>query len=87
LDAGADILLLDNVPVGRLKGLVQWIRAECRKTKQRVPLIEVSGGITPERVSRVARTGLARAGIDRISIGRLTHSAPALDMSLDVTPL
>ncbi|MBP9128041.1 MAG: carboxylating nicotinate-nucleotide diphosphorylase [Elusimicrobia bacterium] len=82
LEAGAEILLLDNVPVPRLKGLVHWIRRECGKKGRMAPSLEVSGGVTPELVPR-----LARAGIDRISIGRLTHSAPALDMSLDVTVL
>ncbi|MBK8870807.1 MAG: carboxylating nicotinate-nucleotide diphosphorylase [Elusimicrobia bacterium] len=82
LEAGADILLLDNIPVSRLKGLVHWIRRECGKKGRMAPSLEVSGGVTPEMVPR-----LARAGIDRISIGRLTHSAPALDMSLDVTVL
>ncbi len=82
LEAGAEILLLDNVPVSRLKGLVHWIRRECGKKGRMAPSLEVSGGVTPEMVPR-----LARAGIDRISIGRLTHSAPALDMSLDVTVL
>lgn len=82
LDAGADILLLDNIPVSRLSGLVRWIRNECAQRGQTTPALEVSGGVTPESVPR-----LAHSGIDRISIGRLTHSAPALDMSLDVTPL
>lgn len=81
LDAGADILLLDNVPVSRLSGLVRWIREECAERGRTPPALEVSGGVTPGSVPR-----LARVGIDRISIGRLTHSAPALDMSLDVTP-
>lgn len=82
LDAGADILLLDNVPVPQLKGLVGWIRRECAKRGRTAPSLEVSGGVTLELIPRLARTG-----VDRISIGRLTHSAPALDMSLDVTPL
>ena len=43
------------------------------------PLLEVSGGVTLQNARRIARTG-----VDRISIGRLTHSAPALDVSLKV---
>lgn len=82
LEAGADILLLDNVPVSQLKGMVGWIRRECAKKGRAAPSLEVSGGVTPELIPR-----LRRAGVDRISIGRLTHSAPALDMSLDVAVL
>lgn len=79
LDAGADILLLDNIPDGKLSGCVEWIQKECARRGTPVPALEVSGGVTLKRMPR-----LVRAGIDRISIGRLTHSAPALDMSLDV---
>ncbi len=79
LDAGAHILLLDNVPIGKLSGFVRWIRKECACRGTLVPSLEVSGGVTLQVMSR-----LSRAGIDRVSIGRLTHSAPALDMSLDV---
>ncbi len=79
LDAGVDILLLDNVPIGKLSGFVGWVRKECAHRGTAAPLLEVSGGVTLEVMPR-----LVRAGVDRISIGRLTHSAPALDMSLDV---
>lgn len=79
LDAGADILLLDNVPIGKLAAFVRWVRAECARRGTRTPLLEVSGGVTSKVMPR-----LVRAGVDRVSIGRLTHSAPALDMSLDV---
>jgi nicotinate-nucleotide pyrophosphorylase (carboxylating) len=78
LDAGADILLLDNVPLKDLSLLVRWIRSECGRRGCRPPLLEVSGGVTLAVMSR-----LARSGVDRVSVGRLTHSAPALDMSLD----
>ena len=79
LDAGADILLLDNVPIGKLASFVRWVRAECARRGTPAPLLEVSGGVTLKVMPR-----LVRAGVDRVSIGRLTHSAPALDMSLDV---
>lgn len=79
LDAGADILLLDNVPIGKLSGFVCWVRKECSHRGTAAPSLEVSGGVTLKVIPR-----LARAGVDRVSIGRLTHSAPALDMSLDV---
>lgn len=82
LDAGVDILLLDNIPVGQLPSFVRWIRAECVRRGTETPSLEVSGGVTLKRMTR-----LARAGVDRVSIGRLTHSAPALDMSLDVEAL
>jgi nicotinate-nucleotide pyrophosphorylase (carboxylating) len=77
--SGADILLLDNFAPARLPGLVRWIRSFCRRKKFRRPLLEVSGGVTLDTIR-----SLARSGVDRVSIGRLTHSAPALDMSLDV---
>jgi len=82
LFAGADILLLDNVPVGRLRAVVGWIKNLCRARGLKRPLLEVSGGVRLDTVRAIAR-----AGVDRISIGRLTHSAPALDMGLDVTIL
>lgn len=74
LAAGADILLLDNMAPGRL-------RAEIRRVRQRSPMtqIEVSGGVKLANVRR-----LALLGPDRISIGALTHSAPALDFSLEI---
>jgi nicotinate-nucleotide pyrophosphorylase (carboxylating) len=82
LDARADILLLDNVPIGRLAAFVRWIRNECARRGTAAPALEVSGGVTLAVVPR-----LTRAGVDRVSVGRLTHSAPALDMSLDVEVL
>ena len=50
-----------------------------RYTLNARPLLEVSGGVTLANVGAIARTG-----VDRISIGRLTHSAPSLDVSLEV---
>lgn len=79
LDAGVPLLLLDNVPTGQLAGFVRWIRKECDRRGTPAPSLEVSGGVTLKAVPL-----LARAGVDRVSIGRLTHSAPALDMSFDV---
>jgi len=74
LDARADVVMLDNfrpedvaVAVGRAKG-----RA----------LVEVSGGVTLERVAE-----LARLGVDVVSVGALTHSAQAADISLELEPL
>ncbi len=79
LDAGVDILLLDNIPLRRLTAFVRDLRAECRRRGRRRPLLEVSGGVDVGALRRIAR-----AGVDRVSVGRLTHSAPALDMNLDV---
>ncbi len=71
LAAGADVVLLDNMPVEELAEAVR--RAAGRA------LLEASGGITLETVRAVAETG-----VDLISVGALTHSAPALDISLEL---
>lgn len=76
LKLGADIVLLDNMSPSRLKREIDFLRRSAPKTP-----VEVSGGVGLESVRR-----LARLGPDRISVGRLTHSAPALDISLDVGP-
>jgi nicotinate-nucleotide pyrophosphorylase (carboxylating) len=70
LAAGADIVLLDNMDTPTVEEAV-------RRTRGRA-LLEASGGITLERV-----TELARAGVDAISVGALTHSTPAADVALD----
>ena len=67
--AGADIILLDNMGIEKMKKAVSIIGS--------VALTEASGGITLSNVSAVAA-----AGVDRISIGALTHSARAADLSL-----
>lgn len=69
--AGADILLLDNMPV-------ELMRTTVEKVAGRV-LIEASGNITLDKVDAVAETG-----VDSISVGALTHSAMPLDISLDL---
>jgi nicotinate-nucleotide pyrophosphorylase (carboxylating) len=79
IKARADIILLDNMPENRIKEAVVMIRAARKAFGTSAPLIEVSGGITPEIAGR-----LSRLGVDRISVGALTHSAPALDISLEV---
>jgi len=70
LAAGADWLLLDNMSVEMLRDAVS--RANGRA------ITEASGGVTLDHVRQIAETG-----VDRISIGALTHSAPALDLALD----
>lgn len=68
--AGADIVLLDNMDTVTVKEAVARARGRV--------FLEASGGITPARV-----TELAEAGVDAISVGALTHSAPAADIGLD----
>src|SRR5205807_2131969 len=75
VDTGADVILLDNMPVDRLRENVRWIRARAPGT-----LIEASGGIGTD-ASRLAE--VAATGVDLISLGALTHSAPNFDVALD----
>lgn len=70
LAVGADVVLLDNMPVEDLTRAVTMARGRA--------ITEASGGITPETIREVAGTG-----VDVISIGWITHSAPALDVALD----
>ncbi len=72
--AGADALLLDNVPPGPARAIV---RALERSGLRRGRFIELSGGITPERVAR-----FRSVGADAVSLGGITHSAPALPFHL-----
>lgn len=75
--AGADIVLLDNMSPEDIGRAVEIVDGKSQESKR--PLLEASGGIVLEKVSEYAK-----AGVDRISIGALTHSAPALDISLDL---
>jgi nicotinate-nucleotide pyrophosphorylase (carboxylating) len=68
--ARADALLLDNMPNHALRECVQLAEGHC--------WTEASGGVTLETVRAIAETG-----VDRISVGALTHSAPSLDLALD----
>ena len=71
LDAGADVVMLDNFAENEIAIAVEHAHGRA--------LVEVSGGITLERVPK-----LASVGVDVISIGALTHSAPAADIGLDL---
>jgi nicotinate-nucleotide pyrophosphorylase (carboxylating) len=71
LRADVDAVLLDNMPLSDLREAVA-------RTRGRV-LLEASGGITPETARAVAETG-----VDLLSVGWLTHSAPALDVAFDL---
>jgi nicotinate-nucleotide pyrophosphorylase (carboxylating) len=73
--AGADALLLDNMTPDEVRAVV----AEVRAVDPRRPLLEVSGSITLDTIASYATTGA-----DMVSIGALTHSAPVLDIGLDV---
>jgi nicotinate-nucleotide pyrophosphorylase (carboxylating) len=74
LAAGVAIVLLDNFTETDLEEAMARIRA----VKPR-PLVEVSGGVTLARIPE-----LARLGVDLVSVGALTHSAPAVDLALDL---
>jgi nicotinate-nucleotide pyrophosphorylase (carboxylating) len=72
LEADADIIMLDNMPLNDMRKAVTLVDGRA--------LVEASGGITLETIRDVAETG-----VDLISAGALTHSAPSLDISLDFT--
>jgi nicotinate-nucleotide pyrophosphorylase (carboxylating) len=72
VDAGADRLLLDNMTPDGLREAVAAAREGVE-----VPELEASGGVTLENVAEIAATG-----VDFVSVGALTHSAPALDLSM-----
>lgn len=73
LDAGADRLLLDNMDERTLRQAVELVAG-------RVPL-EASGGVRLETIRKIAETG-----VDYISVGRITQSAPAVDIGMDYGP-
>ncbi len=77
LDAGADFLLLDNMATPVLASTVAAVRAREAQTG-RVEL-EATGNLTLDRAREVAATG-----VDYLSVGALTHSAPILDLALDL---
>lgn len=78
LQAGVDRIMLDNMSPDQVHQALQLI---CRRSEGlNKPRVEVSGNITLENIGR-----LAVNGVDEISIGALTHSAAALDISLEVT--
>jgi nicotinate-nucleotide pyrophosphorylase (carboxylating) len=76
LSCGAEAILLDNMAVAEVRAAVE----RCSKIERRIPL-ECSGGIRLENVREYAETG-----VDFISVGALTHSAPAVDLSLRIVP-
>ena len=73
LAAGADIIMLDNMTLPDMRECVELVNGRA--------IVEASGGVTRERVRAIADTG-----VDWISVGALTHSAPAMDLALDFDP-
>lgn len=73
IEAGADIVMLDNMDGASMREAVRRTAGRC--------LLEASGGITLDSVRAAAETG-----VDWISVGRITHSAPSLDVALDFVP-
>ncbi len=71
--AGVDIILIDNLPLEEIRVAVRKIAGRAK--------VELSGGITLERIAELARTGA-----DYVSVGALTHSAPAVDLSFELEP-
>lgn len=79
LRAEAEIVLLDNMPFPRLKKAISLIKSARHRNSGYQPQIEISGSVSLEKAPK-----LARLGVDRISVGALTHSAATLDLSLEV---
>jgi nicotinate-nucleotide pyrophosphorylase (carboxylating) len=71
--AGADIILLDNLSIEEIRTAVRRIGGRAK--------VEISGGVTLDRIPELARTGA-----DYVSVGALTHSAPAVDLSFELEP-
>jgi nicotinate-nucleotide pyrophosphorylase (carboxylating) len=74
LAAGADIILVDNMSLDEVR---EAVRRSAGRSK-----IEISGGVTLERIKELASTGA-----DFVSAGALTHSAPAVDISFEIEPI
>jgi nicotinate-nucleotide pyrophosphorylase (carboxylating) len=74
LAAGAEIVLVDNMSIDDIREAVARARGRAK--------VEISGGVTLERIPQLAATGA-----DYISAGALTHSAPAVDISFEIEPL
>ena len=80
LKAGVDIILFDNMNIAQLEEAVKMVKNWKPSKGKHKPLTEASGNITMENVHLVAQTG-----VDRISVGAITHSAKALDISLEIS--
>lgn len=71
LECGVEVIMLDNMNLAEMREAVRLISGRA--------LVEASGGVNLETVRRIAETG-----VDLISVGRLTHSAPACDIGMDM---
>ncbi len=83
LQSQADIIMLDNMDILTIKKAVSLIQnspESLRDKIQNLPEIEVSGDVTLNSVEKIAK-----CGVDRISVGKLTHSAKAMDISLEIS--
>ncbi len=72
VDAGAQLVLLDNMSPADMRAVVAYAQGRAK--------LEASGGLTLDRAREVAETG-----VDYLAVGALTHSAPALDVGLDIS--
>jgi nicotinate-nucleotide pyrophosphorylase (carboxylating) len=73
LAAGADVIMIDNMPIDAAREAIRRTRGRAK--------IEISGGVTLDRIAEIAALGA-----DYVSIGALTHSAPAADISFELEP-
>jgi nicotinate-nucleotide pyrophosphorylase (carboxylating) len=83
LDGRPDVILLDNMSLQQMRTAVQmrndWFAQMKFDSPRPTPLLEASGGVDLSNIGDVARTG-----VDRIAVGALTHSAPGLDLTLEL---
>ncbi len=77
IEAGADVIMLDNMSIEEMKEAVEYV-----KSVRAEVILEASGGISLDNIREVALTG-----VDIISVGALTHSARAVDISMYISPL
>ena len=80
IKANVDVILLDNMDAEKIRSAVSLVKNGKYGKGAHRPLTEASGNITLDNVKSIAQTG-----VDRISIGALTHSAKALDISLKIS--
>jgi nicotinate-nucleotide pyrophosphorylase (carboxylating) len=74
-----EVVMLDNMSVSQMREAVRLARREAAKMRSASPLLEASGRVTLKNVRQVAQTG-----VDRISVGSLTHSSRAVDISFEL---
>jgi len=82
LEAGADIIMLDNMSLEEMSRACGLVRAARAARGGQWPISEASGGLTLDSLPEVAATG-----VDAISLGMLTHSANALDVALEIAEM